>query len=272
MLSTALDDMLSDKAPQFEENKETLISKLNLKLRRLYDILQGKTEESLHDKEKMQSLISDISHQVKTPVANLKMYNEILSERKLTGDKQKEFLNLSRMQINKLDFLMQSLVKMSRLENGIISFCTDKIPVQSLLVEGLSGIMPAAERKNIEVSVECQEDIYALCDKKWTCEAIFNILDNAVKYTPENGMVRVSVTVNGFYTVISVKDSGAGIPEAEQPLIFERFYRSGAVRDINGLGIGLFLSRKIISEQGGYIQVKSEPPDGAEFIVCLKNK
>lgn len=129
--------------------------------------------------------------------------------------------------------------------------------------------MLAAENKNINVRVDCPDGIFIYCDKKWTAEAVFNILDNAVKYTPRNGSISVSADVNEFYAQIKIKDSGVGIPEIEQAKIFGRFYRAETVKNIEGLGIGLFLSRNIISGQGGFIIVKSEPPCGAEFIVNI---
>ena len=217
----------------------------------------------------MQSLISDISHQVKTPAANLKMYMQILSRRDMDEEKRREFLELSLAQTEKLEFLMQALVKMSRLETGIISFKKEKISAAEIIGESLVQIVPAAENKNITVQVNCPENIFVFCDKKWTAEAVFNILDNAVKYTPESSSVTISADINEFYAQIKIKDSGAGIPETEQAKIFRRFYRSETVKNIDGLGIGLFLSRNIISGQGGFIIVKSEPPHGAEFIVNI---
>lgn len=268
-LSRILDDMTAEKSPEFKITDDTVDGKINVRLKRLYEILNGKTEQSRRDKEKMQSLVSDISHQVKSPAANLKMYIQILSEREIDELKRREFLALSTAQVEKLEFLMQALVKMSRLENGIISFAKEKISAAEIIGDGLAQIVPAAENKNISIDVNCPENILPFCDKKWTSEAIFNILDNAVKYTPEKGFIFVSAGKNEFYAQIKVKDSGGGIPESEQAKIFGRFYRSETVKNTEGLGIGLFLSRSIISEQGGFITVKSEPPGGAEFIVNI---
>lgn len=268
-LGSILDDMIQEGNPDFQFTDDTLDGKINVKLKRLYEILSGKTQQSKRDKEKMQSLVSDISHQVKMPAANLKMYMQILSEREIDEGKRREFLALSIAQTEKLEFLMQSLMKMSQLESGIISLKKERISAAEIIVQGLAQIMPAAENKNISVDVNCPGDIFACCDKKWTSEAVFNILDNAVKYTPENGILTVSVEENEFYGQIKIRDSGAGISEDEQAKIFGRFYRGEAVRDASGLGIGLFLSRQIISGQGGFITVKSEPPDGAEFIVNI---
>lgn len=268
-LCQILDDITAENTPDFTITEDTLDGKINVKLKRLYEILGGKTEQSKRDKEKMQSLVSDISHQVKSPAANLKMYMQILARQDIDEEKRREFLELSAAQAEKLEFLMQALVKMSRLETGIISFEKEKISVTEIIAEGLVQIAPAAENKNINVQVNCPDGIFAYCDKKWTSEAVFNILDNAVKYTPQNGSIVVLADINEFYAQIKIKDSGAGISEREQAKVFGRFYRSETVKNTEGLGIGLFLTRNIISGQGGFISLRSEPPHGAEFIVNI---
>lgn len=268
-LDSVLDDMLAGRNPDFEFINDTLSDKINIKLKRLYEILNQKSERSKQEKEKLNALISDISHQTKTPIANLKMYIQILSEREIDGQKRREFLRLSLAQTEKLEFLVISLAKMSRLENGAISFSFAKLPAVEVIADALAQIMPFAEQKNISINVDSCDDIAVYCDKKWTSEAIFNILDNAVKYTPPDGSINVLVCKNKFYALIKIKDTGAGIDEAEQAKIFGRFYRSQRTAHIDGLGIGLFLSRQIISGQGGFIAVKSEPGHGAEFIISV---
>lgn len=268
-LDGILDDMLTGKTPDFEYTKDTLSGKLNVKLKRLYEILNQKNEQSKQEKEKLNALITDISHQTKTPVANLKMYIQILSERELDEQKRCEFLSLSLAQVEKLEFLVISLAKMSRLENGMISFASCRLSAIEVIADALAQIMPSAEKKKISVNVNCCENPVVVCDKKWMTEAIFNVLDNAVKYTPPNGTIHVVVCKNEFYALIKIKDSGMGIDEAEQAKIFGRFYRSPNAANVDGLGIGLFLSRQIISGQGGFITVKSEPDYGAEFIISI---
>lgn len=268
-LGRTLEDMLSGNNMTFSICKEDLVGKLNIKLKRLYEILQDRTRKAEEDKLEMQSLISDISHQVKTPIANIKMYHEILSSRELDKDKRTEFLTLSKAQVEKLEFLMQSMVKMSRLESGVIELSPKMEKIYDTLAIALGGVLLKAENKYIFFEIHCDEEIMAFFDKKWTVEAFFNILDNAVKYSPENGCITVTVTEEEFYTVVSVKDEGVGITEAEQALIFKRFYRSTSVHDMEGVGLGLFLAREIITKQEGYIQVKSEFKKGSEFLVYL---
>ncbi|MCM1200149.1 MAG: HAMP domain-containing histidine kinase [Bacteroides fragilis] len=268
-LDNTLDDMLADRNPDFEFINDTLSGKINVKLKRLYEILNQKSEQANQEKEKLNVLISDISHQTKTPIANLKMYLQILSEREMDEKKRHEFIELSLVQTEKLEFLVISLAKMSRLENGVISFSFGKLPVIEVIADSLAQVMPLAERKNISVNADCGGDIVVCCDKKWTSEALFNVLDNAVKYTPPNGNIHISVCKNEFYVLIKIQDSGAGIDESEQAKVFGRFYRSEKAAHVDGLGIGLFLSRQIISGQGGFITVKSEPDHGAEFIISI---
>ena len=220
----------------------------------------------------LQELISDISHQVKTPIANLKMINNTLLENEVPPQKQKEFLTAQASQLDKLDFLMQAMIKTSRLETGVISLEQKQQPVYDTLAAALGGILLNAEKKQIDVQVECPEHLDACHDRKWTSEALFNILDNAVKYTPAGGQIRVSVEGWEMYVKIDIADTGIGISEQHQGTIFKRFYREDAVHDVDGIGIGLYLAREIVTLQGGYIRVASEVGKGSTFSVFLLRK
>ena len=220
----------------------------------------------------MQELISDISHQVKTPIANLQMVNATLLEQPMAEEKRQEFLQASSGQLEKLDFLMQAMIKTSRLETGVISLDRKTQPVYDTLAAALGGILLNAEKKTIQVSVDCPADILLAHDRKWTSEALFNILDNAVKYTPAGGAIRVSVQSWELYVKIDIADSGKGIAESRQGMIFKRFYREEEVHDVEGIGIGLYLAREIITMQGGYIKVTSTVGSGSTFSVFLPRK
>ena len=220
----------------------------------------------------LQELISDISHQVKTPISNLKMINATLLEQEVPQDKQREFLLASGTQLDKLDFLMQAMIKTSRLETGVISLEKKQQPIYDTLAMALGGIFLNAERKHIQVEVNCPETLVVSHDRKWTAEALFNILDNAVKYTPEYGSIRVCVESWEMHLKISITDTGKGIPENQQGAIFRRFYREENVHDIEGIGIGLYLAREIISLQNGYIQVTSQVGTGSTFSVFLPHE
>ena len=172
-------------------------------------------------------------------------------------------------QLEKLDFLMQAMIKTSRLETGVISLDRKIQLLYDTLAAALGGILLNAERKHIHVSVDCPEDIILAHDRKWTSEALFNILDNAVKYTPADGDIQVSVQSWEFYVKIDITDSGKGIAESRQGMIFKRFYREEEVHDIEGIGIGLYLAREIVTMQGGYIKVASMVGHGSTFSVLL---
>lgn len=265
-----LDELLADRMPALTVTGETLLDKLNLKIKRLYEMLHDRTAASEKSKEQVQSLISDISHQVKTPVANLRMYSQILQERQLSSEEQRQFLSLIASQAEKLDFLMQSLLKSSRLENGMINFSPGTVSVEKLLAEALLPLMTAAEDKGLLVTVDCPSHLTMACDERWTKEALFNLLDNSVKYTSTGGSIAIRGEQDPFFAAIYIANTGPCIPEAEQVKIFQRFYRSENVKNLaDGAGLGLFLARQIISRQGGSLQVRSEPPLGAEFILRL---
>lgn len=271
-LSICLDDMINgEENVSFVFHEETLGSKLQVKLKRLYEIMQSHNKRSVEEKEAIQSLVSDISHQVKTPVANIKMYNGILQDRPISPEQQRDFLQAMAVQIDKLDFLMQSMVKMSRLETGIFAMQPKLLFIYTTIAQALSGVEPQAERKDIHISVQCQETLQVMHDQKWTAEALFNLLDNAVKYTPAGGQIKISVNRWEIYTKIDLADTGKGIPEKNHAAIFKRFYREPDVYHQDGAGIGLYLARKIITMQGGYIEVKSEQDQGAVFSVFIPN-
>ena len=165
--------------------------------------------------------------------------------------------------------LMQSLIKMSRLETGTFVLHMKEAPLSETIARAMSGVWAAAERKHISLEVQCHEELTALHDPKWTAEAVGNLLDNAVKYTPAGGTVTVSAQMLGSFCRVDVTDTGPGIPEGEQGEIFNRFYRGAGTRTAEGLGLGLYLTRKILTLQGGYIKVSSIPGSGSTFSLYL---
>ena len=205
-------------------------------------------------------MISDISHQTKTPIANLVLYGELLEGSELT-EEQKSNVKAILTQTEKLRFLIDSLVKLSRLESGIIQLERKKTGVFPILQNVLEQIRERAAAKGLEVFLN-ETDVSANIDSKWTQEAIFNIADNAVKYT-DKGSITISVTDFDMFVRVDISDTGKGIPEEDQPKIFGRFYRGTSTKSEEGVGIGLHLAREIISGQGGFIKVKSNPVQNA---------
>lgn len=269
-LCQTIDDMMDGiAAPTKIHEEENLFYKIDQRLDRLYNVMRESQEIVTKERADLQELISDISHQVKTPIANLQMVNATLLEQPMPEEKRQEFLRASSDQLEKLEFLMTAMVKTSRLETGVISLAKNMQPIYDTLAAALGGILLNAEKKNIRVSVDCPEDIAASHDRKWTSESLFNILDNAVKYTSAGGTINVSVEAWEMYAKIDIADSGKGIAENRHGLIFKRFYREEEVHDIEGIGLGLYLAREIITLQGGYIKVASAVGCGSTFSVFL---
>ena len=205
-----MDDMLSgNMQPKQTVEEESLFYKIEYRLNRLYEVMQENKNSIAQERADLQELISDISHQVKTPIANLKVINSTLLENEIPVQKQKEFLTAQATQLDKLDFLMQAMIKTSRLETGVISLEKKSQPLYDTLAAALGGILLNAEKKQINVQVDCPESLIVSHDRKWTGEALFNILDNAVKYTPEGGQIRVSVESWEMYVKIDIADRKA---------------------------------------------------------------
>ena len=221
------------------------------------------------EKDKIKSLIADISHQTKTPIANLLLYSELLLEDdtdNLSPQMRENILQLH-TQSEKLQFLIDSLVKLSRLENGILQLSPQEEALNPMLELAVKDTESKAKAKGLKLILH-DTDEKAYFDSKWTLEAVCNILDNAVKYTSK-GSISLSVTAYEMFVRIDIKDSGIGIKEEELPKIFSRFYRSEDTKNMEGVGIGLYLSRQILSGEGGYIKVSSLYGQGSTFSVFL---
>lgn len=269
-LCKTLDNMIDGKEePEIIDDRETLLARINHRLSRLYQIMQENRRRVDEERQELQTLVSDISHQVKTPVSNLKMVTDTLLTRPVSEAERIEFLRGICNQTDKLDFLFQALVKTSRLETGVIQLEKKDGRLFETVAQAMSGIVYAAEKKQISVSVDCPENLTVSHDSKWTAEALFNLLDNAVKYTPIGGKIAVSVKQWEMYVEIKVTDTGKGISESNQAAIFRRFYREEEVHEQPGVGIGLYLAREIVTRQGGYIKVVSAPEKGSEFSIML---
>ena len=219
------------------------------------------------EKDKINQLITDISHQTKTPIANILLFSQLLEEQELP-EKSRYFITSLSGQAEKLNFLIASLVKLSRLETGIFSLHPEKAELQTVLDELKSQFLPSAEKNGIFLSIETT-DICAVFDVKWTIEALGNLVDNAIKYTSFGGRVSVKVTSYDMFCRIDVSDTGIGIPEEEHSKIFARFYRSPKLSSKEGVGIGLYLTRYLLTEQRGYIKVISELGKGSVFSAFL---
>lgn len=261
----------------FEEKEydETKLSRLETKWKRFLNASVLSKEALAQERETLKSLISDISHQTKTPMTNIKLYTSLLDECLRGEDNREQKEKSIRLveelvhQTEKLEFLIHALTKMSRLEGNIVEVKPKQQSVYPLLVAVREENLLKAERKNIAIKLECPEESTACFDYKWTGEAVGNVLDNAIKYTEEGTLITMKVMVFEMYLAIMIKDQGMGIREEDIPGIFNRFYRSKEVSEKVGVGIGLYLTREILRKENGYVKVRSVPGEGSEFALYL---
>ncbi len=248
---------------------ESRMSRLESKLAKFLTMSQLAKSRVQEEKDLMAQTVSDISHQTKTPITNIMMYTQLLQEMNL-GDEEREVATRIATQTERLNFITQSLVKVSRLEHGMIQMKPTRQSLVELAYECVDSSQKKMEEKKITWEiVSASEDVEAVFDKKWTREAILNILDNAMKYTGEGGNVQIKIKEYEMYHVMEICDDGMGIGEEEQGKVFQRFYRGKDVSQQEGVGIGLYLARKIISMEGGYIRLHSRKGEGSAFGVYL---
>ena len=283
-----LDQMLDDALNgTFSESSydETRLSRLESKWKEFLgtSVLSNQNLEA--ERHRLEQFISDISHQTKTPMTNIKMYTELMCEevnnlQKNEADTSASLARIEkyateiRRQNERLEFLIDSLTKLSRLESGTLEVVPAHGSVSELVRKGVSAVKPKADIKKISfVTADNESDtpVMASFDMKWTLEALINVLDNAVKYSPEGGNVEVKISETEMYASIHVIDEGPGITEEEATKIFGRFFRGSEVQQEDGVGIGLYLIREILSKEDGYIKVVSnEKRTGGEFILYLR--
>lgn len=268
MLNNAMEGTFS-----VEHIDESMLSALEFRLARYLDASTVSARNVALEKEHIQMLLSDISHQTKTPIANLRLYGELLQEQPL-NEESRGYVNALNVQTQKLDFLISSLVKMSRLETGVLALHPKENTVMPMLARVCDDFAPAAAAKGLFlrlIPLESVPEPRTFFDEKWTSEALGNLLDNAVKYT-ETGGITVKIVPFELFCRIEITDTGSGIAEEEQAQVFSRFYRSQKAADIPGIGVGLYLAREIIAKEGGYIKLSSIPGKGSVFAVNLPVK
>lgn len=264
MIDLAIDNTFSESS--FNEKR---LSKLEAKMYRYLSAGSTSLRQVNQEKNRIKTFIADISHQTKTPIANILLYAQLLKEAPELDQGTRQIVGQIETQTEKLNFLIASLVKTSRLENGIIAVAPKQNRVGELLRQLDQEYMSCAGKKGVNLQVDLASDPVALFDYKWTLEALANIVDNAIKYTPPGGLVSVSVREYELFVCVDITDTGIGMTEEETAKIFARFYRSPRVYEEKGVGIGLYLAREIVSKEGGYIKVSSELSKGSVFSVFL---
>lgn len=271
-LDTLLDQMYTKNTDLLSETTgESRISKLTHKARRITERSIAEARQNKGEKETIQGFISDMSHQMKTPLSGISMYTDLLLAGNLTKEEQQEFLSRIKSDTENLQWMMESLIKMSRLEVGAIQLCPADGNIRQTISDAVGSVIAAAAKKEISVTAVQIPDQMLYHDRKWTREAMVNILENAVKYSAPNSEIQVSVDPLPLYTKINITDHGPGIPKSDWHLIFKRFYRGENAKDQEGAGLGLYLASLIMERQGGYIMVDALPGSFTSFSLFLQN-
>ncbi len=255
----------------FPENEDTIVSKLQNRVIKLVRILKQKNKMAEQEHENIKGLVSDISHQLKTPISNLRMYSQFLEDEALPPEKRREYVGVLQVSVERLYFLSENLIKVSRLESGLISLNMENQCLNETVMKSVKDIYPKAKKKKTEIEYYEDGKIVLLHDRNWTAEAVFNLLDNAVKYAKEGSRIILSVRRLGLFVEVSVEDENGAIAEEERAKVFTRFYRGKNSSREEGIGVGLYLSRQIAVRQGGYMNLRTTDK-GNVFSIMLYKK
>lgn len=286
-LSAALESLINGEEPALDRiSEDTLPSKIRNQILRLNDKMRGSEQALLKEREEIRGLIADTAHQLRTPLANMESYLSLMKadlERR-TGasesirmEDQAYYIRAIAESEEKIRFLTEGFIRMARLENGIIQIRKDSLDMEGTLLGSILQAKKAADEKQIEIRLTMSGESgrtkktsgrekgkeagsAVLHDPQWLGEAVFNLLDNSIKYSPEGSTIHVSTVKNEMFFRIEVRDEGTGIEEGEENLIFRRFYRGKHVNGQNGFGLGLYLSREIVQRHGGFMKVKRLEP------------
>ena len=248
-------------------NQEGQIGLLKTELIKMINILKEKVELLNNEKIFLNEVISDISHQLKTPMTSLIILNDLMYE-DLPKETKIEFLDKIKSQLNRMEWLIKSMLKLSKVEAKVIDFEKKEVKVSELIKKSISPSLIPMEIKNIELTVNGDENISYIGDINWSCEAFVNIIKNCVEHTDTNGKINISYEENPLYCEVVIKDSGEGIDKKDLPHIFRRFYKGKSSKD-DSVGIGLAMTKSIIESQNGDIYVKSEKNKGSEFHIIF---
>lgn len=249
------------------ENSEDELTVLKNELYKVTVMLKEAADISQNQKKALADSVSDISHQIKTPLTSVMILLDNVSENETMDEvTRKRFLTEITRQLSQVNWLIAVLLKLSRLDAGVVEFSNEAFCLDKLIDEVLVKLELITEWKEIELVKEGGRDVFMTGDFQWLCEAVSNIVKNAVEHSPQRGRILLTVQDNAVYTSLSIRDFGKGMDEEEQKHIFERFYRSkDAAKD--SIGIGLSLAKEIIEHQNGYISVNSSKDKGTEFLL-----
>lgn len=245
------------------DNEEGELSILKNELFKMTKILSENRQLLQEDKIHLMDAISDISHQLKTPLTSMTVMADLLEQDDLPQEKRKEFVHNIQVQLDRIEWLVSSLLKISKIDAGAIPFKKDPIVLHQLLQEIMESFAIPLEVKQLEVSITGDERITLIGDENWTQEAFINLIKNGIEHSNENGILTIHCDENSLYTEVKIRDNGNGIAKEDLPYIFNRFYK-GKQASVGSVGIGLAIAHTIVSEQNGTINVESDE-SGTEF-------
>lgn len=249
------------------DNVEGELSILKSEIYKVTSILSEYNEQLNKEKLLLADHMADISHQLKTPLTSMMVMADLLRNKNLPEKKKEEFTSRIYAQLERIEWLVSSLLKMSRLDTGVVEMKLREVPAGAILEKALKPLLISMELKDIVYSVEGEEH-RIICDVNWTAEALINILKNCIEHTPKGGRIDILVQDNPLYSEIQISDNGVGISKKDLPHIFTRFYK-GENSSPDSVGIGLAMSKSIMQRQFGDITVKSKPGEGSTFFVRL---
>lgn len=264
-ISTSINKVLNnDYSIDIREYHDDYLSSLSSDVYKVISLLKEQRDISYQDKKYLEEALSDISHQLRTPLTSMYVINDLL-ETNLSSRKKKEFLNRNRTQLERIEWLVTSLLKLSRLDSGSVELIKEKTNLYQLVEASIDPVRISLELKKINIINQVDRSIYIDVDFNWTKEAFINIIKNAYEYTPVKGSITINASVNPLYTELKITDTGCGIPKDKLPFIFNRFYKVN--EDSDSIGIGLNMTKRIINEQLGEIEVDSKVNQGTTFII-----
>lgn len=250
-----------------EDNTEDELSILKNEIYKVTVMLKEVAENSVKDKVQLKDSLSDISHQLKTPLTSISvLLDNILDNPDMDAKTRTEFIKDIRREIFNIQFLVEAILKLSKLDANSVSFMKKEIKVEELINKAIQKVSVLCDLKNMEMNVKGDSTITINCDLKWQVEAITNILKNGIEHSKENAKIDICYEKNQLYTKIEIRDYGAGIDSKDLPHIFERFYK-GKNSSSESVGIGLALAKSIIESNNGYIGVESDVGQGSRFVI-----